>query len=340
MLSRTFNRPFTYKIRHGAIMLSAVSLRTSLSVLGVSRVREGDKMPWVPRLWKSEWFAWLVAGREAVRQRRALYEEAMRRRELERFVRKRDMVTLFQPIVRLADGVTAGYEVLNRPPVSSSFPNAEVFYHYVGQSTQVFAVERSCRETALCRFAEQVREAPDLRHALLFLNIHPQVILDPSFRAGHTLRLVEDYGFSPSQIVLELTERGAIEDYGRFARLLHHYRSQGFRVAVDDAGTGYNSLQTLVYLQPEFLKLDRFLVRGIAGNPAARRMVALLLDYARESGTRVIGEGIETAEEYACLGDMGVDLGQGYFIGRPQPRAVAGQVPSVMAADAQVGAGG
>ncbi|ATY83845.1 hypothetical protein CVV65_01720 [Kyrpidia spormannii] len=96
--------------------------------------------------------------------------------------------------------------------------------------------------------------------------------------------------------------------------------SQGFWVAVDDAGTGYNSLQTLVCLQPKFLKLDRFLVRGIADNAAARRMAALLLDYAREAGTRVIGEGIETAEEFACLLDMGVKLGQGCLIGRAARR--------------------
>ncbi|MCL6577733.1 MAG: EAL domain-containing protein [Kyrpidia sp.] len=285
-------------------------------------------MPWGPRSWKQELSAWICAGREAVRRRRELYEEAVRRRELERFIRDRNMVTLFQPIIRLADGETIGFEVLNRPPVSSSFPNAEAFYHYVGQSSQVFAVERGCREMALCRFAEQVEAMSDLRNALIFLNIHPHVIADPSFRAGHTLRLVQDYGFTPSQIVLELTERGAIEDYGRFARLLYHYRSQGFRVAVDDAGTGYNSLQTLVCLQPEFLKLDRFLVRGIADNAAARRMAALLLDYARESGTRVIGEGIETAEEFACLRDMGVELGQGFATGRPAPRAIRGRVPT------------
>ncbi|MDI3328521.1 MAG: EAL domain-containing protein [Alicyclobacillaceae bacterium] len=277
-----------------------------------------------------QWLAtWIYAGKEAVRRRRELYEETERRRELERFIRDRNLVTFFQPIVRLADGETLGFEVLNRPPVSSSFPNAEVFYQYVGRSKQVFAVEQCCRELALRRFGEEVQEAPDLRGSLIFLNIHPHVIADPAFRGGHTLRLVEAYGFSPYQIVLELTERGAIEDYERFARLLHHYRSQGFRVAVDDAGTGYNSLQTLVCLQPEFLKLDRFLVRGIEDNRAARRMVSLLLDYAREAGTRVIAEGIETASEYWCLREMGVDFGQGYAIGRPAQRPARGSVPAM-----------
>ncbi|WP_157935336.1 EAL domain-containing protein [Kyrpidia spormannii] len=90
-------------------------------------------------------------------------EEAVQRRELERFIRDRNMVTLFQPIIPLADGETIGFEVLNRPPLSSSFANAEAFYRYVGQSTQVFVVERSCRDMALCRFAEQVGRSETCR---------------------------------------------------------------------------------------------------------------------------------------------------------------------------------
>lgn len=156
------------------------------------------------------------------------------------------------------------------------------------------------------------------RPKLLFVNVNPEVLNDPDHKGGETLALLKELDISPSAIVFELTERGAVGDYIGFERVLSYYREQGFRIAVDDAGSGYNSLKTLVYLKPEFIKLDQSLIRGIAANREQQLLLGLIVDYARASGTRMIAEGIETRSELDYLRNSGVPLGQGYFLGVPQ----------------------
>jgi len=192
-----------------------------------------------------------------------------------------------------------------------------MFYHFVGQSQHVFAVDRYFRDLSFRRFSEAVQKQPDNKDKLIFVNIHPKVINDADFRGGETLKLLEKYSLSPKQIVLELTERESVIDYKQFEKTLHHYRSQGYRIAVDDAGTGYNSLKTIVCLQPEFIKLDKSLIRGIYHNKAQQQMVLLLLNYANQTGTEVIAEGIEQKEDLDYLKVIGVHFGQGFSIGKP-----------------------
>lgn len=152
---------------------------------------------------------------------------------------------------------------------------------------------------------------------MIFLNIHPQVLLDSNYRSGETLQQLEKLQLSPEQIVFELTEKSAVSDFSQFEQILSHYRSQGFRIAIDDAGSGYNSLKSLVHLKPEFIKLDRSLISYIDQNIEQQQMVMLLLEFANQSDTFVIAEGIERIEELSYLREQGVHYGQGYAIGKP-----------------------
>ncbi|MCM2535999.1 EAL domain-containing protein [Neobacillus pocheonensis] len=116
-------------------------------------------------------------------------------------------------------------------------------------------------------------------------------------------------------------------DYNLFKKMIEHYRRQGFRIAVDDAGTGYNSLKTLIYLKPEFIKIDKALIRNIEQNPSQQHLVELLLEFALQSETVVIAEGIETLAELRFLKNLGVHMGQGYAIGKPMPILKHGRLP-------------
>lgn len=120
---------------------------------------------------------------------------------------------------------------------------------------------------------------------------------DSRHKSGETLTLLKELGLAPERVVFELTERQAVQDYIGFEKVLSHYREQGFRIAVDDAGSGYNSLKTLVYLKPEFIKLDKSLIRGIHSSREQQELLELVREYAERSSTRVIAEGIETAHE-------------------------------------------
>ncbi|MBO8155572.1 MAG: EAL domain-containing protein [Bacillaceae bacterium] len=250
-------------------------------------------------------------------QRKSKMNQYKQFAELQRIIRSRSMQTFFQPIVNLENGQIQGYEALNRPPMSRFFSNTEAFYEFVGQMDQVFMVERYLRRLSLERYSEQLSLHPNMKDALLFLNVHPQVLADPNYKNGETLSILREKGISPEQIVLELTEKQAVTDFVEFEKVLSNYRKQGFRIAIDDAGSGYNSLKSLVYLKPEFIKLDRTLIQNIHRDFPKQQMVQLLLEYANRSKTYVIAEGIEKQEEMFILRKYGVHLGQGYYIGKP-----------------------
>jgi EAL domain-containing protein (putative c-di-GMP-specific phosphodiesterase class I) len=261
------------------------------------------------------------------KNRKRLYKESCQYNEMLNIMDNGKISTYFQPIVCLGTGKTLGFEILNRPWKTSIFPNVELFYDFIGKSGQVFLFEKLLRKISLKRHHNQVKKMPEFKDQLIFLNILPQVLADPSYKPGETIELLKQYHFSPDQIVLELTEKEAVADYDQFIKVIDHYKKQGFRLAVDDAGTGYNSLKTLIKLKPDFIKLDKCLIRGIHSEISQRHLVEMLLDFAEKSGVKVIAEGIETEEELFQLQQLGVHYGQGFKIGRPQPQLDYGKIP-------------
>ncbi|QDP41027.1 EAL domain-containing protein [Radiobacillus deserti] len=238
--------------------------------------------------------------------------------ELQKVMRDQLLTTYFQPITHLSTQKVIGYEALNRPPFSKHFPNTETFYDYIGLTNQAFRFDLYCRNISFERFHDNITYDSNLEERLLFVNIHPQVLLDSDYKSGETLQLLKRYNLSPNQIVFELTEKKAVKDYVLFEKILSHYREQGFRIAVDDAGSGYNSLKSVVQLKPEFIKLDRSLIHYMDENPDQQKMVSLLLDFANESHTSVIAEGIERVEDLTILQELGVHYGQGFLLGKPR----------------------
>lgn len=246
---------------------------------------------------------------------------------LQKIMRNQLLDTFFQPIVCLQSGTTIGYEALNRPAPSKWFPSTESFYDFVGQTDQVFLFDYFCRNISLQRFIELSEHLEAREDTLLFMNIHPHVLLDSSYHSGETLGLLQDLGIDPGNIVLELTERSAVTDFVQFEQVLSNYRSQGFRIAVDDMGAGYNSLKTLVHLKPEFIKLDKSLTQNIDQNNSQQQMVTLIIEFSKKTMTHVIAEGIERVEDLSYLSNKEVDFGQGYALGKPKKEVMPGKVP-------------
>jgi EAL domain-containing protein (putative c-di-GMP-specific phosphodiesterase class I) len=255
-----------------------------------------------------------------IKKRKNRLDDLLKYSELIKIIKNDDLTTFFQPIIDLRTTKTVGYEALNRPPFSKSFPSTEIFYDYIGSTNQVFLFELFCRNTSIKKYSSNLKEMPTENDKLLFLNIHPDVLVDSNYRTGETLQLLQEFNLKPSQIIFELTEKKAVNDFKMFEKVLNNYREQGFRLAIDDAGTGYNSLKSLVHLKPEFIKLDRSLVHNIVHNEAQQKMVSLLLNFANQSDTSVIAEGIEQPEDLLFLKQEGVHFGQGYALGRPNPK--------------------
>ncbi|RDW17361.1 EAL domain-containing protein [Oceanobacillus arenosus] len=259
----------------------------------------------------------------------SIYQEFKKSEEVQRLLTSEKVTTVFQPIVSIQDGSTVGFEVLNRPENTRYFPTTDTFYDYVASSNYVFQVERYIRDIAFERYKEQVDANLEYSSQLIFLNIQPQVLADPNYQSGITLELLTKHNLSPDQIVLEITEKEAIVNYNQFERVIEHYREQGFRIAVDDAGTGYNSLQTLIHLKPEFIKIDRSLIRQIESHPEKRDIVELLVEFAWKTDTKVIAEGIESNSELTSIKQLGIHMGQGYALGKPKPNLIKGTLPLV-----------
>jgi EAL domain-containing protein (putative c-di-GMP-specific phosphodiesterase class I) len=208
-----------------------------------------------------------------------------------------------QPIVR-ADGTVYGFEALlrGRTPALAT-PSA-----LLDAAERLNQVERLGRQVR----ALVARNLP-ADDRLAFVNLHPLDLADPQLAdpmaplSGHARR-----------VVLEVTERASLDRVtglrGRVARL----RELGYRIALDDLGAGYAGLSSLAALNPEVIKLDMSLVRGIDLDPVKRKLVASMVGVGHELGALVLAEGVETTQEHAALDGLGCDLLQGYLFGRPE----------------------
>ncbi|MDF2491164.1 MAG: putative diguanylate cyclase/phosphodiesterase & domain [Pseudomonas sp.] len=224
----------------------------------------------------------------------------------------RGVHSLFQPIVCLSERRILGYEALSRGPSNSPLHSPINLFAIARQAGRLTELEVACRESACRRFSEQRLDGK------LFLNVSPESLLEPQYESGRTLKLLQALGLPPSRVVIELTEQTPTEDLRLLSNALHHYRDMGFSIALDDLGAGYSSLRLWSELRPDYVKIDRHFIDGIHQDPLKREFVGSILQIARASRAQVIAEGIELPEELTVLTEMGVDLVQGYLLGRPQ----------------------
>lgn len=237
-----------------------------------------------------------------------------------------DLNSLFQPIVSLSERRILGYEALTRGPSNSSLHSPINLFAIARQTGHLSELEMACRDAACRRFSEQQLDG------LLFLNISPESLLEPSHPPGRTLQLLQRYGISPSRIVIELTEQTPTDDFELLYNALHHYRDMGFSIALDDLGAGYSSLRLWSELRPDYVKIDRHFIDGIHQDAVKREFVGSMLQMAKASRAQVIAEGIELPEELSVLIEMGVELVQGYLLCRPQehpPRDARSMLPKL-----------
>jgi PAS domain S-box-containing protein len=224
------------------------------------------------------------------------------RDHISRIIESRSFRPVFQPIVDLKHNAVVGYEALTR---FSDGADPEAIF------TKATAVGLGIELEAVT-LAAAIAAAEGLpRSAWLNLNASPELIM-----AGEPLRsLTSGVG---RRLVLEVTEHTAIADYPAF-RLAMAALGPKVQLAVDDAGVGFASLNHILQLRAAFVKLDRLLIGGLESDHARQSMIVGLRHFARETGCRLIAEGIETEAELTVLRSLDIRLGQGYLLGRPLP---------------------
>jgi EAL domain-containing protein (putative c-di-GMP-specific phosphodiesterase class I) len=239
--------------------------------------------------------------------------EAARRDDLLRMINRRSIKSVFHPIVVLTDGSILGHEALTRPVGRMVFDSVEELFSFAESTDLLMSFERLCVTTAIAAVA-RVRE-----RGLLFLNASARALEDPDWSSGPMESALRASGLTPKDVVIEITERLAIVQHDSFQRLLLAFKGRGFRVAVDDMGTGHASLQSLAAIEPDFLKFDVSLVRDIDRSSIKRSLLGSLKALADKIGARVIAEGVERPEERDTLRALGIELAQG-FLFKPDER--------------------
>ena len=163
-----------------------------------------------------------------------------------------------------------------------------------------------------------------LSNELLFLNVHPNVLATVQNHGATFEHILGFYGVSPSRVVIEIVEN-AVEDERQLIRAVKNYHDHGYKIAIDDYGSGNSNLLRVFELQPEFVKLDGELIRQAEHKPALQRVIRGLVDMFHDSGAQVVVEGIETQPQLDIARNAGADLLQGYHLGRPAFPAERGE---------------
>ncbi len=248
----------------------------------------------------------------------------VRGRWLSDVLRDDRLVTHFQPIVMAGDpGRVFGYECLVRgltPGGALVFPR-ELFAAARGADL-LPPLDRQARLTAIRAATRYVGSAH------LFLNFHSSSLHQPGYCLRTTVEAVAEAGLDPARVVFEVVEDEEVRDPEQLLEALDVYRRAGFRVALDDVGAGYNSLNLLARLRPDFVKLDMGLVRGVDHDPYKAQVAGKLLELTRELGVRTVAEGVETIAEWEWIRAAGADYAQGYLFARPASPPPAPAVPT------------
>lgn len=225
----------------------------------------------------------------------------------------RESTYAFQPIVDFSTGVVYGYEALIRNIEPFGFKTPSALFDHANASGQLPELEPALLRKALDIFAG----ALTARGTKLFFNLDGRGFGSEMDPRTHLADILEEKGFTPSQVCLELSERHQ-NDYSDITdHALNDLRRSGFLLALDDFGQGFSELRMMHDLGPDYVKIDRFFLKGIDTDPRRKLFVTTVANLAHVLGARVIAEGVETEREFKSCREAGCDLVQGFYVTPP-----------------------
>lgn len=228
-----------------------------------------------------------------------------------------DFTMAFQPIFNVRTRTAFAYEALVRGVNGES---AGYILGLVNDSNR-YRFDQACRVKAIEEAARLgILDIPD---CLLSINFLPNAVYRAETCIRATLEAARQSCFPPDRLMFEVTEGERVNDPEHLKSIFLEYERQGFTTAIDDFGSGYSGLNLLALFQPQVLKIDMALTRGIDQDPVRRAIVEGIILVAGRLGITVIAEGVETREESATLLELGIELMQGYLYARPETGRLA-----------------
>lgn len=219
-----------------------------------------------------------------------------------------DFTMAFQPIVDIGTGAIFGHEALVRGTDGSG---AGAVLSQLREDT-LYSFDQLCRVKAITLGSRLGIDT------MLSINFMPNAIYEPTRCLKTTLNAARSTGFPSHRLMFELTESEAVRDLGHLRRIFATYREAGFTLAIDDFGAGYAGLGLLADMEPDIVKLDMHLIRGIDRDARRRHILDAMVTLSDRLGFRLVAEGIETAEELAAVREAGIALCQGFLLARPR----------------------
>lgn len=220
----------------------------------------------------------------------------------------------FQPIVNIHNGRCYGYEALLRNYIAAGFDTIDSVFDLAYQENVLHQADRFLREKAFEKFSKIV----DFQSEKLFFNLDSRILFTEDYEEGYTQRLMRKYNLEKDNITFEISEKHNVCKAECFFKTLSAYRKQGFRIAMDDFGSGFSGLQMLYFTEPDFIKIDRFFINGIEKDHKKKLFVSSIVEISHLLGINVIAEGVETDAEFFECRHAGCDLVQGYLVQYPE----------------------
>jgi EAL domain-containing protein (putative c-di-GMP-specific phosphodiesterase class I) len=216
----------------------------------------------------------------------------------------------FQPIVNINENSVFAYESLVRGPNGES---ARSVIQAVPESA-LYSFDQACRVAAIEQAAGLGLGSTS---SALSINFMPNAVYEPRACIQKTLETAARVDFPTNRLIFEITESEAVTDPNHLTKIVSAYRAMGFRTALDDFGAGHSNLNLLAQFQPDIIKVDMMLIRGIDHDRVRQRLMRHCVAICNDLGIDLVAEGIETLAEYEMLKSLGVTLMQGYLLAKP-----------------------
>lgn len=225
---------------------------------------------------------------------------------------KKNIFVEFQPIYSINTKKVIGLEALARGDYMGEIVSPYFLFNYAKQNGNVLELDRICREKSMDAFVAEEKTAPSL-----FVNFETSVLNDVEIGNGELLRMAERHNLSPESIVIELNSSAVKNNYD-LMMFVNLYRSKGFLIALDNVSAGEDTMNRIMLINPDIIKIDRFIVSNIESNTYNQEVFKSIINTAKQIGAMTIAEGVETVDEVITCMLMGVDYFQGFYFSRPE----------------------
>lgn len=225
---------------------------------------------------------------------------------------KKNIFVEFQPIYSINTKKVIGLEALARGDYMGEIVSPYFLFNYAKQNGNVQVLDRICREKSMDAFVAEEKSAP-----ALFVNFETSALNNADTETDELLQMVGKHNLSPESVVIELNCSAVKNNYD-LMMFVNTYRAKGFLIALDNVSAGEDTINRIMLVKPDIIKIDRFIVSNIESNTYNQEVFKSIINTAKQIGAMTIAEGVETVDEVITCMLMGVDYFQGYYFSRPE----------------------